>query len=326
MLAATVGHSGYVSGQTTTTNVLFLMVDDLRPQIQALLDPDEPPFLHPPMITPNLDSLASKSLVLRNAHVQLAVCSPSRASALTGRRPDTTHVYDLETYWRTAGGNFTTIPQYFKENGYESVGIGKIFHSGQAASGGDDPLSWTQDYYRPPNQGTWNSKNSSWQAVSADRIEQEGSLPDQQIRDRAIESLRLLNSGEKPFFLAVGFYKPHLPFLFPEEYLSLYDESDISLPNNPYAPVDMPDEAWSKYGEIREYHDIAALNATGEINTTLPDDVTIGLRRAYAASISYVDDLVGDVLEELASLGLASNTIVVFLSDHGWQLGKSQVG
>ena len=126
-------------------NVLFLVADDMRPQLGAYYGPDFPSPIYPRMITPNLDKLASKSLLLKRAHVQLALCSPSRTSFLTGRRPDTTHVYDLQTYWRKSTGNFTTIPQYFKQNGYHTVGMGKIFQSG-AASGRSDPISWSEPY------------------------------------------------------------------------------------------------------------------------------------------------------------------------------------
>ena len=109
-------------------NVLFFVSDDMRPELASYLGPDFPSPVHPNMHTPNLDVLASMSLVLKRAYVQQAVCSPSRTSLLTGRRPDTTHVYDLVKYFRKVGGNFTTIPQYFKQNGYMSVGMGKIFH------------------------------------------------------------------------------------------------------------------------------------------------------------------------------------------------------
>ena len=109
-------------------NVLFFVSDDMRPELNSYLGPDFPSPVHPKMHSPNLDMLASKSLVLKRAYVQQAVCSPSRTSLLTGRRPDTTHVYDLVKYFRKVGGNFTTIPQHFKDNGYMSVGMGKIFH------------------------------------------------------------------------------------------------------------------------------------------------------------------------------------------------------
>lgn len=130
-------------------NVLFLVADDLRVQLDSYNGKAFASPIHPKMYTPNLDKLASKSLVLKRAYVQQAVCSPSRTSVLTGRRPDTTHIYDLKHYWRNVTGNFTTIPQYFKNRGYTSIGMGKIFHYGEA-SGHDDPISWSRPYFHAP--------------------------------------------------------------------------------------------------------------------------------------------------------------------------------
>ena len=148
-------------------------------------------------------------------------------------------------------------------------------------------------------------------------------LPDDQIASHAIETLRELSKvKDKNFFLAVGFHKPHLPFVFPEEFADLYPKQSIHLPQNEYAPSGMPDVAWSPYGELRSYNDIHALNVTGGINTTLPDDVVTQLRRAYYSSLTYTDSLIGTILMELESLGLTEKTIVSFWGDHGWQLGE----
>ena len=122
-------------------NVLFLVSDDMRLELPTFYGPDFPNHVHPQMHLPFLDALASRSVLLKRPHVQEAVYSPSRTSLLTSRRPDTTHVYDLVHYFCKVSGNFTTIPQYFKENGYLSIGMGKIFHSGAAASDNDDPIS-----------------------------------------------------------------------------------------------------------------------------------------------------------------------------------------
>jgi len=306
---------------TGKMNVLFLASDDMRPEINAFSGPDFPSPTHPKMNTPNLDRLASRSLLLKKAYVQQAVCSPSRTSLLTGRRPDTTHVYDLTSYWRKVGGNFTTIPQYFKQNGYYSVGMGKIFHPG-SASDNDDPISWSDSYYHPETQAFWFNKSvvPSWLSVP-EFVYKDHPLPDQLIRDQAIKTLRKVaaSSGSEPFFVAVGFIKPHLPFVFPERFLSY---ADVRLPDNPFAPVHMPGVAWSGYGELRSYWDIAKLHANGAINSTLPDVVVLNLRRAYYSAITYVDSLIGEILAELKNLGLEKNTIVSFWGDHGWQLGE----
>ncbi|CAH1787733.1 unnamed protein product [Owenia fusiformis] len=307
-------------------NVLFLVSDDMRPEINSFLGPDFPTPIHPTMFTPNLDELAGRSLMLARSYVQQAVCSPSRTSLLTGRRPDTTHVYDLVKYFRHVGGNFTTIPQYFKQHGYMSVGMGKIFHPGHA-SGGDDPPSWSVPYYHAPSAKYWGpiGRRHSWLAVD-ESTERQHPLPDSETAQNAIETLRKVapkaKSGEQPFFVAVGFHKPHLPFIFPEKFIQHYPESVIRLPDNQYAPVDMPPEAWSEYGELRHYSDIAKLNASGHINTTLPKDVVLQLRRAYYSALSYTDSLIGDVIGELKNLGLENNTIISFWGDHGWQLGE----
>ncbi|XP_053400575.1 iduronate 2-sulfatase-like [Mercenaria mercenaria] len=304
-------------------NVLFLMADDLRPQLSSYYGSNFPSHIHPRMHTPNLNSLASRSLLLKRAYVQQAICSPSRASMLTGRRPDTTHVYNLESYFRNVGGDFTTLPEYFKLHGYRSMGMGKIYH-GTKESGGKDVQSWSEPYFYGHNYVTG---NRSWQAIPDHEL-QDKPLLDKQVADHAIKALRQFapkaKTGEKNFFLAVGFRRPHLPFVFPASIMhKYYPRNSIHLPSNPYAPANMPNIAWSKYNEIREqYADIAALKASGNINTTLPDNITLDLRRAYYSAVTWVDSLVGEVIAELDRLGLSNNTVVSFVGDHGYQLGE----
>lgn len=299
----------------------------MRPELNAYIGPDFPSPIHPRMHTPGLDSLAETSLVLKHAFVQQAVCSPSRTSLLTGRRPDTTRVYDLETYFRKSGGNFTTIPQYFKERGYISVGMGKIFHPGAAASGNDDPVSWSVPYWHAPNLAYWISEKYIWKAVNKSEREAKP-LPDEQIAQHALETLRDLApgaiSGDKPFFLGVGFHKPHLPFVFPEEFLELYPLENIRVPDNNYAPVDMPPVAWYDNSEVISYHDFKLMypNYTGAINTSIPDEGIRILRRAYYCALSFTDSLILNILKELDRLGLKNNTIISFWGDHGWQLSE----
>ncbi|XP_060588984.1 iduronate 2-sulfatase-like [Ruditapes philippinarum] len=299
------------------------MADDLRPQIGAYSGSNFPASVHPQMHTPNLNALASKSLLLKRAYVQQAICSPSRASILTGRRPDTTHVYDLHTNFRHSGGDFTTLPEHFKNHGYRSMGMGKIYH-GTADSGGRDPQSWSETYFHGHNYVTG---NKSWQAIP-DADLQAKPLIDKQVADEAVKALRQFapkaKTGEENFFLAVGFRRPHLPFVFPASIMDkYYPRHSVHLPSNPYAPVNMPNIAWSTYGELRtQYADISALHASGAINTTLPDQVTLDLRRAYYSAVTFVDSLVGDVITEVNRLGLSSNTIISFVGDHGYQLGE----
>ena len=314
-------------------NVLFLVSDDMRPQLGAYYGGDFPSPIHPKMYTPNLDKLAYKSLLLRRAHTHYAVCSPSRTSLLTGRRPDTTHVYTHSHYFREVGGNFTTIPQYFKEHGYQSIGMGKIFHRGWKPSHHDDPISWSEPYWHAPAEDKhafWIDYGwqHSWSAIPDDMIKKHGPLADTQIADKAIQTIKRFAPGStnssKPFFLAVGFHKPHMPFMFPEKYLNFYPEDSIRLPDNPKPPVGMPDVAWCNYMqmEMKGYADLKHYNLSGDINSTMPDKLVKQLRRAYYAATTYTDDMVGRVLQQLKESGLEDDTIVSFWGDHGWQLGE----
>ncbi|XP_062513926.1 iduronate 2-sulfatase-like [Corticium candelabrum] len=306
-------------------NVLFFVSDDMRPELTVYDGPDFPSPVHPKMHSPNLDALAAKSLLLKRAYVQQAVCSPSRTSLLTGRRPDTTHVYDLVHYFRKVGGNFTTIPQYFKQNGYLSIGMGKIFHPG-SASDNDDPISWSEPYFHA-NDSFWGKFGHMHSHMAVNNsLQKSQPLPDQQIADHAVEVLKRVapaaKSGKQPFFVAVGFHRPHLPFIYPDEFQQYYPESEIRLPDNEYAPINMPPIAWSNYGELLKYGDISKLHASGAINSSLPPDVVKSLRRDYYGALSFTDSLIGKVMEELENLGLAENTIISFWGDHGWQLGE----
>ena len=305
-------------------NILFLVADDMRPEIGAYLGPDFPSPVHPAIHTPNLDQLASRSVLLKRAYVQQALCGPSRSSLLTSRRPDTTHVYDLKTYWRRSGGNFTTIPQFFKEQGYLTQGMGKIFHPGRS-SNNDDPISWTEPYFHATNYDVYEN-HMSWTAVPKATTD-EYPLVDQQIASHAIQALRNISATavkrSRPFFLAVGFHRPHLPFQFPDEYLKYYPLENIRLPPNAYVPKNFPRIAWNSCGGLSAKKDIKKMNATLAFNTTVPDKTAVELRRAYYASVSYTDGLIGMVIQELQQLGLDKDTIISFWGDHGWQLGKT---
>ena len=170
-------------------NILLLIADDMRPAINAFLQPGADHIMH----TPNLDALASRSLVLKKAFAQQAICSPSRSSFLTGRRPDTTRVYDLYRYFRKSGGNFTTIPQYFKDHGYVSIGAGKVFHPGVASGKGCDSLSWSEPCFSPKFLKQWKTlkhKKSSWVAVA--KNEKKYPFPDEEVAEYAKETLKEL--------------------------------------------------------------------------------------------------------------------------------------
>lgn len=303
-------------------NVLFLIASDLRPEIGAYYSTVSQfyPFMH----TPNIDALAAKSLLMKNAHVQYANCGPSRSSFMTGRRPDTTGVYNNNDYWRTVGGPFETIPEHFKLNGYNTAGFGKVFYGGSSSGDDDDAQSWTETYFR--GSKTFESKENSWHAINASSLVNDR-LVDEQIADEAIASLQTLAqeaiNGTANFFVAVGFRRPNLPFVFPDDVMSMYyPEASITLPSNPYVPANMPSIAWSSWGALRRYDDIGALGVNGNRNNTLPDANVLELRRAYYSSITWVDEQLGRVVDEIQNLGLENDTIISLISDNGFLLGE----
>jgi len=315
-------------------NVLFLSVDDFRPQASCLEMPGILPKRQ--MHTPNICKLAKESLVLQRSQVAMSTCAPSRAAMVTGRHAGTTRVWDLFSYWRNVSGDFTTIPQLFKQQGYFSVGMGKLFHPGPASGqpgdykcpackGGDDVgYSWSTTYFH--GKDPLDTDNSETHIAVPANVTAKTPLCDTQVMTKALETIDDLSTGKigegKPFFLSVGFHKPHLPWVFPEEFYQYYPEESIELPSNPYAPAGMPQIAWQSYGETRGYADVAKLNASGAVNTTLPDWKTKQLRRAYYASVSYTDYNIGQVLDKLDEVGLANSTVVSLWGDHGWQLGE----
>lgn len=299
------------AGTKSRPNVLFLVSDDMRPDLACYGGQ---------VVSPNLDRLASQGVLFERAYAQQAVCSPSRSSVMTGARPDTTKVWDLETHFRTAMPDVVTLGQHFKNNGYFTQSIGKIYHGGY-----DDPPTWSVPSIMP---------KAPWYANPADMVqpgEQSGGrkvrgavyegadVPDDYFTDGktarlAVDTLRELADRKKPFFFAVGFLKPHLSFVSPKRYWDLYDPAKIQLAPNPFYPKGAPDYAIQRGGEIRTYRGVPA----GDI----PPDLARRLKHAYYAATSYVDAQVGLVLDELERTGLRENTIVVFWGDHGWKLGE----
>ncbi|XP_053387797.1 iduronate 2-sulfatase-like [Mercenaria mercenaria] len=302
-------------------NILFIMSDDLRPEIGAYINQDTSPPLNQHIYTPNLDKLARKSIVFHKAYVQSPLCAPSRASLLTGRRPDTTDVHTFVNLRGRKRSNFTTIPQYFKQQGYTSIGMGKIFHDGPTPAY-DDPISWSEPFWRGvPNH---ESECCSWKAVPETALKNKP-LKDQQVADRAVKTIRKLaiaRKDSKPFFLAVGFKKPHLPFVFPDKFLKYYPQDDIVLPENRDIPVNMPRIAWSPLTYLKTFDDINVLNLA-HFKSIVPNNTVLALRRAYYACVTYIDHEIGRVLNELYSSRFSNNTIIVFLSDHGFHLGEN---
>ncbi|KAF4094196.1 hypothetical protein AMELA_G00010740 [Ameiurus melas] len=306
-------------------NVLYIIADDLRPSLGCYSDPVGK--------SPNIDQLASKSTVFYNAFAQQAVCGPSRTSFLTSRRPDTTRLYDFNSYWRVSAGNYTTLPQYFKSNGYTSLSVGKVFHPGAciASNHTDDyPYSWSVPPYHPPSfsfenkkvcknkDGTLHSNLLCSVNVSDMPLR---TLPDLENAAEAIRLLKAMKDAESPFFLAVGFYKPHIPFRIPVEYLKLYPIENMTLAPDPDVPKKLPEVAYNPWTDIRKREDVQALNVSFPYGP-IPKDFQLRIRQHYFAAVSYVDAQVGKILQALDDLDLAKETIVVFTSDHGWSLGE----
>ncbi|GAB6026904.1 hypothetical protein CHUAL_013549 [Chamberlinius hualienensis] len=310
-------------------NVLFMVADDLRPLLGAYGDPIA--------ITPNIDSIAAAGVVFTKAYCQQALCGPSRTSFLTSRRPDTTRLYDFYSYWREAAGNFTTMPQYLKENGFHTVSVGKIFHPGVASNFTDDyPYSWSDVPYRPSTEAYMRSKvcpgNDTLlheNIVCPIDVESqpEGTLPDLQSTDYAVKFLNHWNNHNekqnKGFFLAVGFHKPHIPLKYPKKYLNLYPLESIPLAPDRTKTKNMPDVAWNPWTDLREREDVQALRPEFPYGP-LPDDYQRLVKQSYYASVSYVDDQVGQLLKALVEVNSTHNTIIVFMGDHGWALGEHQ--
>uniref|UniRef100_A0A8D0DY31 Iduronate 2-sulfatase n=1 Tax=Salvator merianae TaxID=96440 RepID=A0A8D0DY31_SALMN len=305
------------------SNVLFIVVDDLRPALGSYGD----------MLvrSPNIDQLASRSVVFQNAFAQQAVCAPSRVSFLTGRRPDTTRLYDFNSYWRVHAGNYSTLPQYFKENGYITMSVGKVFHPGISSNHSDDyPYSWTIPAFHPSSEKYENTKvcrgkDGTLHAnlicpVNVTEMPQ-GTLPDIQSTEEAIRLLNIVKESDSKFFLAVGYHKPHIPFRYPQEFLKLYPLENITLAPDPDVPKRLPSVAYNPWTDIRHREDVEALNISFPYGP-VPKDFQRKIRQSYFASVSYLDMLVGKLLNALDDAGLSHNTIVVFTADHGWSLGE----
>ena len=299
------------------------MADDMRPDLGCYYQgSNQPTPTHPTMHTPNLDKLAMSSLLFKRAYVQYPLCAPSRQSLLTSRRPDTVKCYGFDTHWRDVAGNFTSLPQYFKEHGYTTIGMGKIFHEKSQP----DPISWSEPFYMAPtDQGFYRQRRTDvWQSIS-ETMQEEYPLPDTVISEHAIQSLRGLSNQfrdeGKNFFLAVGFIKPHLPLQYPAGYEDYYTLSEIPLPFPNYAAQSMPRVAWHST-VFHRYSPDHYKQIRNSFNETYPIDDIKHFRAGYYRSLSFSDAMIGRVLDELRALDLEESTVVSFLGDHGWHLGE----
>jgi iduronate 2-sulfatase len=317
-------------------NVLFIAIDDLRPELGC--------YGVQHIVSPNIDRLAKRGVLFERAYCQQPLCNPSRTSLMTGLRPETTGVTHNHAHFRTRNPDVVTLPQHFKNHGYESRAIGKMYHGvfpvGASKTPWDtmgDAPSWSAPVIRfgpryyytesgiaqakasfAQSYGTKNSAPDAWtkKLVFGPMTEApdvpDSTLYDGQAADAAIAALRELKG--KPFFLGVGFIKPHTPFVAPKKYWDLYDPKKIQLAARATLPKGSPALAGHNSGEVRRYTDQPKRDPFTEANAR-------NLRHGYFACISYVDAQVGRVLAELDRIGLRENTIVLLYGDHGWHLG-----
>jgi iduronate 2-sulfatase len=289
-------------------NVLFIMVDDLRTSLGCYGDTL--------VKSPNIDLLAQSSQLFQRAYCHQSVCGPSRTSILTGRLPDNTGVWHNRNRFRTNHPDLVTLPQLFKNNGYHAQGLGKIFSGDEREL---DPVSWSApEILKQPGwrndlgKGAGDGKGAPFESADVP----DDAYPDGKLANLAIETLAQFQSQSQPFFLAVGFFKPHLPFNAPKKYWDLYDPSAFALNDQRTRTQGAPDFAYPDHLELAGYRGI-------------PDDERVTpeqarqLRHGYYACISYTDAQIGKLLAALKQQGLDDNTIVVLIGDHGYSLGEA---
>ena len=319
-------------------SVLFLVVDDMRPMMNHAYNFS---LAH----TPHLDELSRTGLTFTRAYTQYSFCSPSRNSFMSGRRPDTTKVWEFVDNFRErgVGENWTALPQWFKEHSYLSLGGGKLFHRISPAN--DFPNSWSEQYpyFAVPQSDSYTCNFSdarqaphgsragggepggTYCAANVDK--DDATLTDQKIRDNCIQHLELASRETmsnrsspffgKPFFIACGFIRPHTPWHVPLEFFDLLPPpADIPLAANLFAPQGMPMAAWHPPADVKN------MALSPPFNGTCNHTLSRLYRRAYYASVAFSDYNIGKVLGALGSLGMYNSTLVVVFSDHGWQLGE----
>jgi iduronate 2-sulfatase len=296
-------------------NVLFIAVDDLKPLIGAYGDKIS--------VTPGLDRLAREGIAFQNCYVQQAISAATRASLLTGMRPDKTKVWDLVTDFRQVNTNAVSLPEYFIKNGYETAATGKIFHMSSAGPGHDAP-SWSIPYVfaKAPTYVNFKpEKGKKGPAIECVDVS-DTTYQDGKAALIGIKLLKQLKATGKPFFLSIGFIKPHLPFVAPKKYWDLYKRDQFQIAPFQHKATGSPDLAYHVSGELKSYTDIPQFDSYSENELDhLPADKQKELLHGYYAATSYMDAQLVKVLDELDRLGLADNTIVVLWGDHGWHLG-----
>lgn len=322
-------------------NVLFVSVDDLRPELGC--------YGNTEIKTPHFDQFAKRGVMFTRAYCQAAVCAPSRASVMTGLRPDSTRVWDLRGKFRENLPDVVTIPQHFHTHGYYTVSMGKIFHNHMP-----DRVSFDEPDLRPKKYMTPEmidrepesfyhdeALNQELGRVRQQRLKKNPNAyaggwaygrstesfdaPDHEFYDGAqtelaIETLSRLKDKRQPFFLALGYYRPHLPFVAPTKYWEMYDRESLSLASNPFLPKGSPVMAMNSAYELKGCYDLEHVKHPSVASLT--ESEARLLKHGYYASVSFVDACFGKLMRGLEDLGLDKNTIVVVWGDHGWKLGE----
>lgn len=319
------------SNENLRPNILFISIDDLRPELGS--------YGSEIAISPNIDNLASQGLQFNNAYCQQSICGPSRASVLTGIRPETSGVFHNYIKFREATPDVITLPQYFKQNGYETVYTGKIFHHGDK----DDELSWSRlpafdslDHLPKPVGFALKGNIEARKKVRKEMFAKYGDVArfglasgvayeSADVSDNtyldgynttlAIATMKEMAKNDKPFFIGLGFNKPHLNWVAPKRYWDLYHRKKIKISMQTEAPVNAAAMGLHPSFELRARSNIPK---KGEIN----DELSITLKHAYLACVSYIDAQIGKMISALEKEGLRENTIIIVWSDHGFHLGE----
>ncbi len=313
-------------------NVLLILVDDLRPALGAYGDKAA--------VTPNMDRLAARGLRCDLAYCNISVCAPSRFTLMTGCRPTTLGIYGFHSDFRRTFPSAVTLPQHFKNHGYQAEAIGKAYHFGHGCQ--DDAPSWSTptrrdlviEYLLPESTGGRLTREealfsnarvdpkdqplprgAAWEAPEGG----DDAHADGRTAAAAVRRLQAAKTNPgQPFFLVVGFARPHLPFSAPKKYWNLHDPARLPMPAFEQAPEGAPPFALKRGGEIENYSPIPA----GKSAVPYPDSLKRQLIHGYYASTSYVDAQIGRVIAALDETGLADNTIVILWGDHGFLLGE----
>jgi arylsulfatase A-like enzyme len=291
-------------------------VDDLKPWIAAYGDKHAK--------TPGMDRLAREGIVFQNSYCQQATCASSRASLLSGMRPDKTRVWDSQTVLRQVNPKIVTMPQYFKSMGYETAGVGKIFLKESVGQGNDAP-SWSIPYRDPkcPTYFLSGEVNApgKWKATECANVP-DNTYHDGKLTAMAIQLMDSLSLGDKPFFLAVGFSKPNLPFVVPKKYWDLYNRNEFEVAAFQKKAKSSPDFAYQPSSELKSYADIQKFDSYSAKEF---DHLSMASQKelihGYYAAVSYVDAQIVQLMSELDRLDIRKNTILILLGDHGRHLG-----